>query len=310
MKISKLIILLFFILSSTFFTNFSKADSLHIGIENDVFLHDDSDFTHGTQILWKHSSPLWIFDEWGIDVIQNMYTPGDIEDPEIQYGDRPYCGLLMGSFLGENTIPSRYGNIKIEQELGLGITGKASLAEFNQKKVHSLIRSRTPRGWDNQIAEEPIIQYQGYFALNHKLIDYKYFTILDIWKSSIMLGTFKDQLSFGLDFNMGLNPEENCGKVYSFSASQLSKEKIKTRIYGIYGLEIKRVLHDTSLDGTLFRKSEYTIDSENFVAEAHVGFTTEIWKFGVNFLYIVRTKEYESQDVSPDYCRLSFNLNF
>ena len=200
--------------------------------------------------------------------------------------------------------------MKLQQYLGLGINGKASMEEFNQKEIHSCIHSRTPRGWDHQIAQEVIVQYQGYYALNHKLLDFKYFSAYDVWKSSLMLGTFKDQLALGLDFNVALNPDESAGNIYSFSAPSPQRGKNKPKLYVTYGIEGKCVVHDTSLDGTIFRESEYTIDSKPFVFETHAGFTAKIWKLGVNFLYIVRTDEYEGQDEKPNYCRLSFNINF
>ena len=76
------------------------------------------------------------------------------------------------------------------------------------------------------------------------------------------------------------------------------------------GIEGKYVALDCSLDGGMFMDSDYTIESKNFVGELHYGFEVQLYGFEIDFLIINRTKEYESQDEAPDYCRLDVKFNF
>jgi len=292
------------------FSNSVFADTLKIGIENDVFLHDDSDYSHGTQIVYLRDKPVWVFDAWGIDVLQNMYTPDDISSTEISYGDRPYCGLLLASIFGDYSKWTKHGTLNIRNEFGIGATGPASFAQDSQKVVHSIIGSKEPKGWDHQIAQEFIVQYQGYADYNMPIVDKEWFTFYNIFRTAGFIGTYKDMLTLGLDWKFGLNPKENMGGNIAFSASNKRSVKKLFSLNFLVGAESRFVIWDTSLDGTLFRDSEYTIDSEKLVGELHGGVTLGIGPVDINFLAIFRTREYEGQDDSPDYCRLAVSVDF
>ena len=286
------------------------ADSLTLGIENDVFLHDDSDYSHGTQIIYKHDSPnAKYFDAWGIDLLQDMYTPDNISSTEIQYGDRPYCGLLLASWFGDTLIPAKYGDLNLRNEFGIGSTGPNSFAQDSQKVVHSIIGSRKPKGWDHQIAQEFIVQYQGYADFNTLIVNTDYFKMYNILRGAALVGTYKDMLSLGLDLKFGLNPKENIGSNIAFSAPR-GKKMDKFSLSLLVGAEGRFVIWDTSLDGTLFRDCEYTVDSEKLVGELHTGASLGIGPVKVDFLVIFRTREYKSQDESPDYARLAVTFDF
>jgi hypothetical protein len=96
----------------------------------------------------------------------------------------------------------------------------------------------------------------------------------------------------------------------AFSASNKRSVKKLFSLNFLVGAESRFVIWDTSLDGTLFRDSEYTIDSEKLVGELHGGVTLGIGPVDINFLAIFRTREYEGQDDSPDYCRLAVSVDF
>ena len=291
------------------FSTAAFADSVTVGIENDVFLHDDSDYSHGTQVIYLRDSPAWVFDAWGIDILQDMYTPDNISSTEIQYGDRPYCGLLLASWFGDFSKWTKLGTFNIRNEFGIGSTGPNSFAQDSQKVVHSIIGSREPKGWDNQIAQEFIVQYQGYADFNTLVVDTDYFKLYNILRGAAMIGTYKDMLSLGLDLKFGLNPKENMGSNIAFSAPR-GKTSDKFSLSLLVGAEGRLVVWDTSLDGTLFRDSEYTVDSEKLVGELHGGVSLGIGPARVDFLAIFRTREYETQDESPDYARLAVTVDF
>lgn len=304
--------LLYAVFFATFccFANLSFGDSVSVGIENDVFLHDDSDYSHGTQIKYTSTKNVGWFDGWGIDILQNMYTPGDIKSPDIQFGDRPYCGLLLASVFGDKTFNFKFGDLNLRNELGIGSTGRDSFAQDSQKIVHKIIGSKDPKGWDHQVAEEFIVQYQGYADLNIPVVNSKYFTLYGIPRASTFVGNFKDSVAAGLDLKLGgpKAPKQNYGGEIAFSAPSGISNFFGLSL--LAGVEGKCVFWDASLDGTMFRESEYTIDSEMFVGELHGGVSLAIGPVDFNFLTIFRTKEYKGQDESPDYCRFSVTFNF
>ncbi len=82
---------------------------------------------------------------------QNLYTPQAIKSPLQDPNDRPWAAWLYTS-MGLATLTS--GHID-ELELTLGIVGPAALGERSQETIHSLIGSPDPKGWDNQLKNEP-----------------------------------------------------------------------------------------------------------------------------------------------------------
>ena len=83
---------------------------------------------------------------------QNLYTPADIERASDNPQDRPWAGWLYGS-AGLYTLT---GDHIDELEITLGVVGPDALGEQTQKFIHRHITdSPTPRGWANQLNNEP-----------------------------------------------------------------------------------------------------------------------------------------------------------
>ena len=99
---------------------------------------------------------------------QTMFTPEDLTRTDLITDDRPYAGWLFGS-LGLVLGPrhqQRPGSTAFDRmeslQLTLGIVGPLSGADRTQKFVHSAIDAQKPRGWRNQLRNEPgfILEYE------------------------------------------------------------------------------------------------------------------------------------------------------
>lgn len=51
-------------------------------------------------------------------------------------------------------------NLKVSNEIGVGVMGKLALGEEAQTLVHKIIGSPLPIGWDNQLENAFLIDYQ------------------------------------------------------------------------------------------------------------------------------------------------------
>jgi hypothetical protein len=87
-----------------------------------------------------------------------MYTPKDISLRNPPLDDQPYAGWLYGSA----GLTAETGKRLDQLELTVGMVGPASLAEETQKRVHEIVSSDEPQGWDTQLRNEPgfILTYQ------------------------------------------------------------------------------------------------------------------------------------------------------
>ncbi len=122
----------------------------------------DDAYTNGTRIdyFYQHRRRSYGIDRWmpaagdsavdiyGWGVMQIMYTPDDITDPDYQPNDYPWSGELI-------VLHSRYSynpekRYDLQTELVLGVIGPAATNRQTQSMVHHLIRYDQPAGWDHQ----------------------------------------------------------------------------------------------------------------------------------------------------------------
>jgi len=146
----------------------ARADSWGIEFDNDKLMHTDRHFTHGSRVFWlsePDETPDWarnladalpLIDgpgslQMGASLGQNMYTPEDTSNADVIPNDRPYAGWLYG---GVALARTHDGNRRA-WELDLGVVGPLSMARQTQILVHRTIDVSIPRGWANQLRNEP-----------------------------------------------------------------------------------------------------------------------------------------------------------
>ena len=94
---------------------------------------------------------------YGLGIAQFMFTPKNIAVPDIQYNDRPYAGALY-SILSLQSI-NKTNKTKVTSEIRLGVMGPMSFAKETQTWAHRVINYTKPEGWDNQVPNDIILNY-------------------------------------------------------------------------------------------------------------------------------------------------------
>ncbi|WP_411823808.1 lipid A-modifier LpxR family protein [Leptospira sp. 'Mane'] len=184
---------------------------LKLGIENDVILLSDREYTHGTRIEYGqyeflHSPSAWIF--WGLKKLipafannskeyngyaltQKLFTPQNTIRKDVAYGERPYAGYMQASSI--STFWWSQSSFTIET--AFGEIGSNAGGEYFQSQVHKIIGATHPQGWKNQIPNKNI------FQLN---LDYKYFWIKEFGiETTVKWGDFDTSASLGPIFRFG-----------------------------------------------------------------------------------------------------------
>jgi lipid A 3-O-deacylase len=121
------------------YRNIAGNKYFRINYENDFFAASDRDYTQGILIEKVHpelkSFPLMKIlrhpknseIKYGLAIEHNAYTPNEIGQYAIQYGDRPYAGVLMlKSFLMADNFERR---IRISVSFNTGIIVQAAGGE-------------------------------------------------------------------------------------------------------------------------------------------------------------------------------------
>lgn len=92
---------------------------------------------------------------WGL--AQFMFTPRNIDIADIQYNDRPYAGALYGIHSLQSTDTGK--KTRVSSEIRFGVIGPLSFAKETQTWVHNAFNYTKPLGWDNQVPNDIILNY-------------------------------------------------------------------------------------------------------------------------------------------------------
>jgi len=246
--------------NSTSFRNITGNKYFRINYENDFFAASDRDYTQGIliekvhpglirfplmKLLWhpKHSEI-----KYGLAIEHNAYTPNQINQYDIQYGDRPYAGvLLLKSFLIANNFERR---LRISVSFNTGIIGQGAGGEQMQRTIHHWINYMQPQGWHNQIQNDLVLNYQ--VNGEKEIYQYKNHFLISAYGSA-RLGTLSDKISAGLTTSLG-----NFNAPFSYPG--IFKKRFQWYVY--FHLTGNAVGYDATLQGGVFNHSSvYTIDT-------------------------------------------------
>lgn len=289
----------------------SKADSFRITLENDTlsFPKKDSEYTHGTELAYMRDTPLFFFDEWGIEVEQTMYGPKLDKTDNMVQGEHPYCGYLSLNFLGNQWFDLNWADLSLQYSFGLGGVGPHSYSEQSQKYIHKWLGCKDPKGWKKwQIRDEFIVQYEFYANLNMTLVEAGDFSLLMVPRFGADVGGFKDMLALGTDIKFGFNVPKNIGSGMILAAPK--KNRSDWSFFALAGVEGRCVLHDTSIEGGFFRDSPYTLDAETWVGEFHWGVGLSYRAFEISYFNFIRSKEFKTNDRNPNYGQITLTWRF
>ncbi|PIR37776.1 MAG: hypothetical protein COV35_08370 [Alphaproteobacteria bacterium CG11_big_fil_rev_8_21_14_0_20_39_49] len=308
----------------------SKKDRSYftLTVENDLFgAGTDQNYTSGIRLSWfelgkkppgvtenleKIFPWLEINDVTSVSysIGQGMYTPDRIDKVAQDDSDRPWAAFLYGS-MAMVTIKDNYVD---DYEVTLGVIGPLALGEEGQKGVHKLIESPEPKGWDNQLKNEPglILAWQRR------------------WPEALSaeLGNYVAAIEPHFGFSLGnVYTYANTGGIVKFShKNNRLQDKpllVKPSMPGtgyfptpakfdwqlFAGLEGRAIARNIFLDGNTFADS-HSIDKEYFVLDASAGVSFTVGNARISYTTVYRTKEFEDQNKDSIFGAVSVGYNF
>jgi lipid A 3-O-deacylase len=308
--------------------NNDKKYYFTLTVENDLFgKGTDQNYTNGIRLGWFEAGekPLGITNNLekilpfldinettsvAYSVGHNLYTPKAVESPLQDPNDRPWASFLYSSI----AMATLAKNHLDEYEITLGVVGPLALGEPIQKKWHKLINSTTPRGWDNQIKNEPgiILSWQRRWP--------------ETWYADLG-GTF---LSFTPHAGVtagNIYTYANAGSTIKFSPENNrwadkplsvrpsipgtgyfpASERMGWELF--LGLEGRAVARNIFLDGNTFADS-HSVDRKILVADASAGVALTWGQTRLSYTLVYRTKEFNKQDDAAIFGAVSLGYNF
>ena len=310
------------------------GDVITLQFENDFFGGGtDRHFTHGTRIECLTRPLRWITDAadklpWfssekalgssedalkgraSFSIGQSIYTPEKTAATRLIPEDRPYAGwLYLGFGLVANQGSHRYDKLELE----IGMVGPYPFAEDVQTYWHSLLGIGVPKGWDNQLNNEPgvVLYYEQArrFFRRDTLFDLKLDAVPHFGGS---LGNVYTYAAAGLTLRLGSRLDDDFGPPRirpSLPGSSYFHPRGGFSWYLFAGVEGRTVLRNIFLDGNTFSES-HSVDKKLFVGDLQAGVTAQWNRFRLTYNQIFRTKEFEGQQSGDIFGALSLSYHF
>lgn len=286
-----------------------EPSTLEIYLENDFFntRGDGTDryYTNGVRVQYYFSKKkknfpsnvlIRISDDknvysWGLT--QNMFTPASIEVEEVQLNDRPYAGALYATH-GLNSIDTEK-RIRVSSEFMLGVIGPLSFAKETQTWVHNMFNYTIPEGWDNQVPNDIIINYN---IQVEKQLMYASGKVLVNGIVETFNGTMYNAMSAGINMRVGrfhnyFEPNTASGKAQLFV-------HMKPSVRVVYS---NALLQGGLISNISDKAGGYSLSKdqlERINAFYEIGLVYQRPKFGITVLQKIRTAEFkggEAQEI-------------
>jgi len=258
-----------------------EKNRLVFEVENDLLFQTDNYYTAGLAISYTHqllkktpaqrilnskSDENFSFSGFGIQ--QRIFTPYSIEEPNSVTNDRPYSAYIL--LTNYSVLINTKKRLKLSNEIGVGMLGEIAGGKEVQTYVHRIIGSSEPVGWDNQLGNTFLIDYQfriekGFF---NKWIGNHFIPF-----ATVRVGTLTDRVKFGLMTKFG--------NKYKFLVSKLSSYEFKKQFVWewVFEANLQGVFYDATLQGGLFNEDAAAIDKQETISRQY-----QI-RMGVNFYY-------------------------
>lgn len=305
--------------------------TLSLMIENDMFgSGTDRHFTHGTKVTYTTREyvpsenepvalaarliPFWPTGARAratYSIGQNIFTPDDISDPNPRPGDRPYAGWLYvgGGLIAVEPDASESDAMVLE----IGVVGPLSMAEFTQTRWHDMFGFEKPLGWDNQLHNEPgfalMYEHSEAFWRPPQVFGLSTDAVSNLGFS---VGNVATYLSGGLTFRLGHDLTTDLGPPRirpSLPGSAYVRPTDGFNWYTFASFGGRLVGRNIFLDGNTFGHS-LSVDKKLLVTDLQAGLAMQYRDWRFTYTYVIRSKEFETQDRIDKFGALSLSYRF
>jgi lipid A 3-O-deacylase len=302
-------------------------------LENDIFgeKKEDRNYTNGLKIAWMsapNTTPQWagnlvrtvdrlasmqskledvrIEYEFG----QSMFTPNDLDRPLPDPRDRPYAGLLYGSF---GIIGARNDGSFEQLQLLLGVVGPSSRAKEVQRRFHKLISSNDPKGWDTQIRDRVAAEIRFQRTEPTTPIEIVKRLTMDVAPHfGVTLGNLSTSVNTGFVVRVGRNLPRDFGPPRispSMPGSGYFDAASPSGWYLFGGLDARYVYKNLVLDAKAATGAGVT--RTPWIADGQYGLAYYRRNFRIAYTQVTRTREFKEQNTRvSSFGALSLTLSY
>lgn len=297
------------------------CDAVNMHFDNDEMGGTDRHYTGGIRLACVAARPSFMGNlapsadapdaltrSWSVYSIgQNAFTPDNISREELIEDDQPYAGwLYFGIGVEKEVIPKSDSPRYLDNiELQLGIVGPWSGVEHVQKFSHDMTNATDPKGWGNQLDNEPGInlfysrQWTGAAETKFKPFASSPDLFLDFTPEiGFALGNVHTFAMADFTWRVGSFRPDDYGppsiRPSQFGADYFRREQgFSAYLFG--GVEGRIVGRNIFLDGNSFQDDGPSVDKKALVGEARIGLALTYDRFRLAYTHIFRSREFDNQ---------------
>lgn len=276
------------------FRNIQSKSYFRFHYDNDYFTKTDYYYSQGITMEYVHPGLKKFFlskillksknsdSQYGLSFNLFGYTPTSINSDAILYGDRPYSSSMSFKIFvaGSDSIHQH----RIASSFSIGILGPAAQGEQIQTGIHRWLKNKIPKGWQHQIQNDIIINYQ--FNYEKKILGNRKEFLLNA-AAEARAGTLHNRIGGGFNFMTG-----------HFNNPYQSGKRKKMEYYFFGQSRVNFIGYDATMQGGLFnRKSPYTIaasDVSRITFQADAGMVVNFRKLYLSYTQSFLTKEFRT----------------
>jgi len=226
----------------------------------------DEAYTNGSRVdlfYTRHDPPHWFLDRafpkagdsstdvYGWGIMQVMYTPRRIDDPEFQPDDYPWSGGLFITHSLYSYNPR--ANYDLQTEVVAGVVGPASLAGALQKGFHHLIHYTQPMGWGHQFRNDLLLNINLTIEKQVFAVRSGADPLLElIGGGSIHAGTMENKLSVYSLLRLGIMHPYFNGLMSQYASGSSPDKKDHIQLYFFARPQADLVYTNAILEGGMF----------------------------------------------------------
>ena len=228
---------------------------------------------------------------------QNMYTPESITISAPQPFDRPWAAWLYLGGVAQRAKDNRLDTVEID----LGMVGPAALGREVQTEWHRLVGAPKPKGWHNQIPNEPAFLASYLTKSKYALGSARGVDLEVVPHGGVTVGTVMTLARAGGIVRFGRNmtgfgPDtiEPGGAMLQNMRRDIEPGRSHDMEWSFFaGLDHRLVAHNIFLDGTVFRDSP-SVRHRPHVYDVSFGFSLRIDPVRLSVTRIRRSEEFFS----------------
>ena len=311
----------------------AAAMQTRLKIDNDLATGKDKDYGYSSGVMLEVAARTSAHDGWGQDgepgllcplwrwlgggrvpseyvsfrLDQAIYTPENSRATWLIPSDRPYAATLMASLAGVRLHEGQW----VRNELRLGWVGPSVRGEKLQNAVHRVIDAPRFRGWAHQLHDEPLLEWAQYRVRRWQPASGRT-DVLGHW--GMRLGNLQSSAFAGLEWRFGNHLQDDGGSAPlrpgSNEPGEVSWHRSDTMQWNLFVQGgVRAVAWDLTLDGNAWHDSHH-VKRKPVVADAGAGFTVRQGRWGVQFMWVVRSREFRGQRHVPSFGSLQIGYSF